>query len=145
LPLLAFLTVAVVIRAYNNNPSVIKAVERCLKHGVGLIIVIVKDEDESIRGNVRSWLADLSKANPGRIVIIEMRVGYSWSNALNQGVEYIRLQNLVRLAANAGPRFDFVLNMSVEVLWDVEHLDKMLSAVTHGADLVGTTFKGVQN
>lgn len=141
-----FENVGAVIRAYNNNSDVVKSVARAFNNGLGLVVVVVKDDDPATRGNVRGWLADLKRVNEGRLVIIEMETGYSWSNALNVAFAHIRQHN--RLADIRGSiKIDFVVPLSNEVLWEQNHLETML-AVAHESSrvgVVGTSFRGVQN
>jgi hypothetical protein len=139
-----FETVAVVLRTYNNNSDIRKAVERAFKTDVGQVIVVVNAQDEATRGNVANWCAPLVAQYPGRLSIVEMRAGYSWSNALNIGIERVRLHNMqARLTRNA--QIEYVLNVSVEALWEACDLQLMLDATLRGAQVVGTTFIGKQH
>jgi hypothetical protein len=139
-----FETVAVVVRTYNNNPDSAKAVKRALDNGVGHVIVVVNAHDEATLGNVANWCASLADQYLGRLSIIEMKAGYSWSNALNLGIERVRLHNMhARLARHA--QIEHVLNVSVEALWESSDLQQMLEATHRGAHVVGTTFVGKQH
>lgn len=142
---LKFGGVAAVIRTWNNNPGVVKAVQRALGAGIGLAVVVVKADDPQTRGNVRGWLEGLVRANPGRIHIEEMVSGYGWSPALNLGFEVVRRKNDRRLLGGR-QTVPFVLNVSCEALWEPGHLDAMLQAMDADAKLgaVGTSFVGSQ-
>ncbi len=142
----AFENTGVVLRAYNNNEGVVKAVARAFNNGIGLVVVVVKDDDPATRGNVRGWLGGLKQTNKERLIILEMRSGYSWSNALNHGFNHIRQHN--RLADIRGStKIDFVVPLSNEVLWEQKHLKAMLAEANSSSRIgvVGTSFRGFEN
>jgi hypothetical protein len=142
----AFGNVAALVRTWNNNQGVVKAVQRALNAGIGLVVVVVKADDPGTRGNVRGWLGGLMRANPGRVRVEEMVSGYGWSPALNLGFEAVRRENDRRLLDGAAP-IPFILNASCEALWEAEHLAAMVAAMEADAKLgaVGTSFVGFQN
>lgn len=138
--------VAAILRTWSNNRDIAKAVIRALNAGIGHVIVVVKDEDPSHYGNVEGWLAGAIEANAGRITILPMRVGYSWSNALNYGFDEVRRMNLAAAVRNETP-IDFVLNVSNEALYDRSTVDMLVAEMTSDDKIgaVGTTFEGRQN
>ncbi len=138
--------IACVIRAHNNNPDAIKAVVRALYNGVGTVIVVVKGHDESNRGRVRMDIDQsegITYLGRERVIVIEMMNGYSWSNALNVALARIAMMNAVA-RRKFTQQIKYVLNVSVEVLWERSHLDtifhKMVSNEEFG--VVGTSFQG---
>jgi len=141
-----FQHLAVLLRAYNNNPGIIKSVYRAVKNGAGLVIVVVNASDESTRGNVRTWLEPTMSKHPGVVTIIEMNNGYSWSNALNVGFAHVRMHNRVA-KVHGQDTIDYVVPTSVEVLWESEHLQAMLDTASQSREIgvVGTSFHGQHN
>jgi hypothetical protein len=138
--------VAALIRTYNNNRDVTKTVSRCLGAGIGLIIVVVNGHDQEQRGNVAGWLESMVRSNAGRIVIFEMKTGYSWSNALNLGFAHVRHLNDDALLRGEEAPFPVVLTLSNEVLWEPGHLLAMLACLdTTDAEIIGTSFEGRKN
>ncbi len=138
--------VACIIRTWSNNRDIAKAVKRALGTGIGHVIVIVKDDEPTHYGSVESWLAGLIAAHPGHVTVLPMRVGYSWSNALNYGFDEVRRLNLMA-AVKGAPSIDYVLNVSCETLYFVEQIDAMIKEMATHADVgaVGTSFLGRQN
>lgn len=133
--------VAIVIRTYSNNPDIKGAVERARKfRRAKLIIVVVKDEDSSHRGAVGRALASISD---DRVVVREMQWGYTWANALNAAASEVFTRN------DLDPLYGikYLVPVSVEVLWEGTHLQKMLEqfddALLGELFVVGTTFEGV--
>lgn len=143
-----FHNVACVLRTWSNNADIAKAVKRALDVGFRKIIVVVKDEDPAHFGSVEAWLADIVRSCPAdQVTILPMRVGYSWSNALNYALDEIRRMNL-KAAMNFGePTIDYVLNVSNEVLYTSEHIFEMYKAISSDekTGAVGVTFEGRQN
>lgn len=137
--------VAVIIRTYGNNPDITKSVSRALEKGAGLVIVVTKEEDPSWRGNTRAWLKGIMDSYVGRVVLIEMHIGYSWSNALNVAFAHVRKFNRLAAMKEAQP-IDFILTVSNETLWERLHLDAMLAAMHESSRVgaVGTSFDGRQ-
>ncbi len=103
---------------------------------IGCVLVIVNEAED--KGVTRGLLAEIKDA---RLVIIEMYDGYSWSNALNRGLLYLLLrQRGVEL-------FRYLFILSVEALFETEHLDAMLCSFVSDPLLriIGTTFVGQQD
>ncbi len=142
----SFKNLAVILRTWSNNKDIAKAVVRALNAGIGRIIVIVKDDDPSNYGNVEAWLAGAIEANVGRITVLPMRVGYSWSNALNYGFDEIRRLNLAA-AVRDEAQIDYVLNVSNETLYEPSTVEAMVAEISSDASIgaVGTSFAGRQN
>ncbi|MFH1620620.1 MAG: hypothetical protein ABIB04_00875 [Patescibacteria group bacterium] len=134
---------ATVLRTWSNNADITKSVKRALEVGAGLVIIVVKDDDPMHFGCVEAWLEGQINANSGRIVILPMRFGYTWSNALNYAFDEIRRHNLVA-AVKGESRFEFVLNVSNEVLYTREDVEAMLVEIQKDEKLavVGTSFQG---
>ncbi len=132
-----------VLRTWSNNADITKSVKRALASGASLVIVVVKDDDPMHFECVEAWLEGQVKANAGRIVILLMRFGYSWSNALNYAFDEIRRRNLAA-AVRGGTRFEFVLNVSNEALYIREDVEAMLVEIQKDEKLaaVGTSFQG---
>ncbi len=138
--------VAAVIRTWSNNADVTKAVRRAIDAGIGRVIVVVKDESPEHFGNVEALLAGLMEANAGRISLLPMRVGYSWSSALNYAFDEVRRLNLMA-AVRGTPAIDYVLNVSNEVLYAREDVLAMIKEIAADEQLgaVGTSFAGRQS
>lgn len=141
-----FQNVAVLVRTWSNNADVAKAVARALSAGAGHVIVVVKDEDQAHFGSVEAWLAGQVEANSGCITILPMRVGYSWSNALNYGFDEIRRRN-IQAAIHGLAGIEYVLSASNEALYEADTLETMVGEMTGDDKIgaVGTTFDGRQN
>lgn len=133
-------TVAV-IRSYSNK-HVAKQVRELYSCGIGKIIVVTDAQKD--KGATRGWLESLLAA--GRVQLIEMREGYSWSNALNIALKAVQMAN-VQARVQGRPRFRFVLNVSVEAQFDGSHLEAMIDAATddESVGVVGTSFEGRQD
>lgn len=133
--------VAAVIRCY-NNPNITKQVRMLLRAGVGKVIVVINAPAD--KGNTRGWLAGFLGAGR-KLELIEMHEGYSWSNSLNRALSSIRFQNL-QAEVTGGPAISVMLNVSVEALFEREHLLAMVEAFNNErVAVVGTSFSGLQN
>lgn len=141
-----FGNVAAVIRTWSNNSDIVKAVRRAIECGIGHIIVVVKDDDVNHFGSVDAWLGGFVEANSARITILPMRIGYSWSSALNYAFDEVRRMNL-KAAMNGGTSIDHVLNISIEALYTREDVEAMVKEVESDEKIgaVGTSFDGRQN
>lgn len=137
---------AVLIRPWSNNKMVEKATARALATGAAKVILVIKDEDESHRGEVENRLAGLIESCGDRIVLLPMCQGWTWSNSLNYGFDEIRRHNL-KAIAQGKPTIDFVLNASTETLLDPEHVDAMLAEIVTDEQFgaVGATLVGRMN
>jgi len=121
--------IAVIIRSYNNK-HISKRVCAYLDMGVGRVIVVMDASKD--QGATPAWLRHI---NDPRLQLIELHAGYSWSNALNAGLESVRISNW------SGGNFRFVLPGSVEAHLLVDQLVAMLSAMKdETVGVVGTTF-----
>ena len=124
-------TVAVV-RTYNNR-AVVKTV-RSLTAFIGHVIVVVRNDID--KGSTRAWLAGMRNVS-----IIEMDIGYSWSNALNRA-----LHKIVELNVDRARPYRYVLNVSVEARFTKDHVLEMLNTFTDSdVGVVGTSFSATQD
>ena len=129
--------IVAVIRSWSNNQGVRMAVERALQATrVGLVIVVVKDDDFAHQGAVARALASIQDP---RLVVREFRWGWTWSHALNAALAEITTRIDV-----GKEQFQYLLPVSVEVVWEPTHLDQLLAAFEQDADLfvAGTSFDG---
>ena len=140
-----FLPVLAVIRTWSNNRDVLKAVERALRCDVEHIIVVVKDDAPAHYGQVEALLAGQVEANAGRITILPMREGYTWSSALEYAYDEILRRNL-RAAVLNEKQFECVLNVSNEVLYERNDLEAMVMEIeSENVSAVGCTLRGKQD
>ena len=136
-----FNRIAAVVRSY-NNPHVAKQVKNLLDCGIGRVVVVINAERDA--GSTRSFLGDLVNSD-GRVKILEINRGYTWSTALNRAVMAIQMKNVRRKAAGKDA-FELVLNISVEALITRAHLMEMVAAIADtNVAVVGTTFQGRQD
>ncbi len=137
---------AAVIRTWSNNANIVKTVHRALNAGLGQVIVVVKDDESSHYGNVEALLTDTLRSHGEHIIILPMRVGYTWSNALNYAFDEVRRRNL-RAAIHGSNGIEFVLNVSNEALFEPDHFRSMLAVLSSDSELdaVGTSFAGKKN
>ncbi len=130
---------AAVIRSY-NNPNITKSVKKMLDFGVGKALVVVNGPPD--KSTTRGYLSEVKDS---RLSVLEMAEGYSWANALNLSLFSVNMHNT---AARAKGKHElrFVLNASVEALFEKEHLERMLDEATDDPRVltVGTSFKGRQ-
>lgn len=133
-------TVAV-IRSFNNK-HVVKQVRELYACQVGKIIVVTDGQRD--KGATRGYLESLIQA--GRVQLIEMQEGYSWSNALNIALMAVKMANVQAKMTGRKP-FRFVLNVSVEAQFTKTHLEQMLDTATddESVGVVGTSFEGRQD
>lgn len=122
-----------IIRSY-NNAAVMKQV-KALRSFLPYIIVVTDGVQD--KGATRAWLQEL---NDPCIHIIEMMSGYTWSNALNRGLQHIKYLNVDRTHP-----FQFILNVSVEAQFKEADIKEMLSEFSDvQVGVVGTSFRGFQ-
>lgn len=121
-------SVAVLMRAWNNNTATKTRVKQWLAMGIGTLVVVVNDTE-----NPGRIAEQLSTIKDSRLHIHTITENYSASRALNTGVEYIRKNT----------EQQFILCASVEALFTEQHVVRMLGAVDRVA-VVGTTFSGIK-
>lgn len=134
---------AIVLRTWSNNADISKSVKRALESDASLVIVVVKDDDPMHYGCVEAWLKGQMMAHPKRLVLLPMRIGYSWSNALNYAFDETRRRNMTAVVKGYD-QLEFVLNVSNEVLYTQEDVGAMLTEIQGDVRLavVGTSFQG---
>jgi hypothetical protein len=111
-----------------------------LEMGIGKVLVVVNSTPD--KGATRGFLANF--LGDQRVSILDMFEGYSWCNALNRALMTIQIHNCT---AKGEEKISFVLNVSVETKFNLEHIKKMLDAFCDNEKvaLVGTTFEGLQS
>ncbi len=132
--------VVAVVRAY-NTPEIAKQTKNLLSIGVGRVVVVVNAERDN--GSTIGYLGDLTK-DP-RVQVLEILKGYTWSVALNRALMSVQMKNLRRVESGK-PKFQYILNISIEALVTKEHLEKMIGCMANeDVAVVGTTFDGRLN
>ncbi len=139
-------SIAALIRTWSSNSEIGTTVARALAAGIEHVLVVVKDDDRAYEGRVESLISERIKAYGGRVTILPMREGYSWSNALNYGFDEVRRMNL-RAAERNTPRIACVLNVSNEAWYAKEDVEALLAEVESDERIgaVGTSFQGWQD
>lgn len=133
--------IAVVIRSYNNK-NVIKAIERCVNAGLRNIFVVTPRAFD--QGSTKGYLEGMPTVYKQSTTLIEMGPDYHWSTALNAGLQAIADQNLIS-RIRMEQEIKFVLNLSVEVLFELEDLERMQEAFSDpNVGVVGWNFRGKQ-
>jgi len=131
-------TVAGVLRSYNNR-DVVKAVIRADQARIGKLFVVTNAAADN--GATRAWLKEAGYVESEWLEILELG-DYSWAKALNAALRCI--QNHNRDASIRGKNgFDFILNFSVEALFNKAHIDKMIDAASKypNAGVIGSRFQ----
>jgi hypothetical protein len=130
--------VAAIVRSY-GNPDIVKQVKRLKNLGIQLIYVITKAKDD--RNSTPIWLGKEGLTESSGVRVIQMWEGYHWSTSLNMGICALQLKRL-KSASLDGGSYRYVLNCSVEALFEAEHLESMLQKFDdEEVAIVGTSFK----
>ncbi len=127
---------AAIVRSY-KNPAISQAVELLLDAGIGRVIVVTHGTED--KGATKGFLGSLLDNQRIRHVVIEE--GYTWSNALNAGIQCVIEENFFRRLRRESEIYN-ILNISVEARFTPEQLDAMIARL-NSSDLigaVGTTF-----
>ncbi len=119
--------VAVLMRAWNNNPAVLERTKDWLEMPIGKLVIVVNDTFDP--GVITGQLAQITD---DRLEVVSITENFSACRALNAGVQKVREDEKITQ----------VLCASVEALLTQDHVTQMQSALTDNA-VVGTTFTGV--
>lgn len=127
-----------IVRSYSNS-NIVKAVKRGFEAGLGKIIVVINKKADN--GSTVAWLEEACFVQSEKLEVIELEE-YSWSKALNAALRMIKINNLY-LEASGRNAFKYILNFSVEVLFESDHVQKLISAFGKylKAGVVGVRFQ----
>lgn len=131
--------VGVVVRSYNNK-NVSKIIRRCYDAGLRHIFVITAKHFD--QGATAGYIARMDSQYSDCVTLVEMGADYSWSTALNRGLDEIATHNMLQRMLKR-PEIQFVYNLSVEALIETKDVQQMVGTFTDSqVGVVGCWFCG---